>query len=995
MTSSNQSSTSNAIDAISPVQSALPRLHPAFELVRQQDIDALTTRVYQFRHRVTGAVHYHLANRYDENVFMVAFRTQPMDSKGEAHILEHTALCGSQKYPVRDPFFSMIRRSLNTFMNAFTAADWTAYPFATQNKKDFDNLLSVYLDAAFFANLNELDFLQEGIRVELENDKPVFKGIVFNEMKGAMSAPTDRLYHQLAHHLYPTTTYHYNSGGDPAHIPDLTYDELVAFYRTHYHPSNAVFMTFGDADVYELHDKIESQALQHFNAGTTLYSQPEQRLTAPVRCIEAYPVDDSDLSHKSYHVLAWLLPETNDTVLRLGMRLVEGVLLENAASPLRHYLDTCKLGQSSGPLMGVDDSHFEMAFYCGLQGSDPQHADAFEAGVLRVLETVASSPIDENVINAILHQIELHQREIGGDGAPYGLSLMFNGMNSAIHHGDPVAVWDVDQALAAVREHLADPGWLPGLIRTHLLDNPHRVRLTLQPDNTLSGQEQAAEQQRLDQLAALLTDDQRRAIEQQTQALKARQAEVDDINLLPKVGLEDVPLSLRQVPEVLTQLSIQGQQETLHLYPAGTNGLYYQQVIMRVPDQVLWSPYLGILNLLMGEVGAGDLDYLQLQVRQTEISGGLGMGLSLRSDVHDKHKISGVLSLTTKALTRHPDAMDLLYQAFNQIRFDEKSRILELLQQRKLNWQARIAGSGHSYAMQSASRNHSALARRDYEVGGLNALKWLGELIQQISQDDQAFDDFIGELKSLHQQLIISPKEWLLVCEPQHANQLTTHLAQVWSQVAPATITELHHFTPEVDDNQDIAWLIQTNVQCCASSYPAVAVDHDDAAALMILGGYLRNGYLHGAIREQGGAYGGGATYDGNACAFRFYSYRDPRLSETFEDFEQSIDWLLNTPQADHALEEAILGVIASMDKPASPAGEAISDCYAALHGRTHAFRQHLRERLLRVTLEDLQAVTRRYLVDVSPVRAVVAPFNRQDELSAMGFEIHRIAAEG
>ncbi len=244
--------------------SVAPSTHPAFDLVRQQFIPALSTTVFEYRHKKTNAVHYHLGNQNPEKVFLVAFRTQPMDSKGTAHMLDHTALCGSQKYPVRDPFFSMIRRSLNTFMNAFTAADWTAYPFATQNDKDFNNLLSVYLDAAFHANLNPLDFAQEGIRVELENDRPVYKGIVFNEMKGAMSAATDQLYHKLAHHLYPKTTYHYNSGGDPKDIPDLSYEQLKAFYQSHYHPSNAVLMSFGDLEVTEFHAQVESQALQNF-----------------------------------------------------------------------------------------------------------------------------------------------------------------------------------------------------------------------------------------------------------------------------------------------------------------------------------------------------------------------------------------------------------------------------------------------------------------------------------------------------------------------------------------------------------------------------------------------------------------------------------------------------------------------------------------------------------------------------------------------------------
>jgi len=243
--------------------------HPAFTWIRSERIESLNVIIEEYRHIKTGAMHYHIDADNNENVFLVAFRTVPMDSTGVAHILEHTALCGSKKYPVRDPFFMMIRRSLNTFMNAFTSSDWTAYPFSSQNRKDFSNLLDVYLDAAFFSRLDELDFLQEGHRVEFKQaDNPQseleFKGVVFNEMKGAMSSPVSVLWQTLSEHLYPTTTYHYNSGGEPVDIPDLTYQQLKSFYQTHYHPSNAVFMTFGDIPAYEHQKQFEEKALSHF-----------------------------------------------------------------------------------------------------------------------------------------------------------------------------------------------------------------------------------------------------------------------------------------------------------------------------------------------------------------------------------------------------------------------------------------------------------------------------------------------------------------------------------------------------------------------------------------------------------------------------------------------------------------------------------------------------------------------------------------------------------
>ena len=966
-------------------------VHPAFQLVRQHHVEALDILVSEFKHKVTGAVHYHLATDHDENVFLVAFRTQPMDSKGEAHILEHTVLCGSEKFPVRDPFFLMIRRSLNTFMNAFTAADWTAYPFATQNKKDFQNLLAVYMDAAFAANLNPLDFAQEGIRIELENGEPVYKGVVFNEMKGAMSSPTDQLYHQLAYHLFPETTYHYNSGGDPKDIPDLTYEELVDFYKSHYHPSNAVFMTFGNTPAYDLQEQFEKLALAKFEQGETLYSKPERRLTAPVTVTESYAVDAEELKDKTYHVLAWLLPEASDIKLRLGMRLVEGVLLENSASPLRHYLETWAHAQSTGPLMGVDDSNFEMTFFCGVQGSNPEHAAEFQAGVLKILQDVASQPVDTALVDAILHQIELHQREINGDGMPYGLSLILNGLSSAIHHNDPIQVWDVDTAIEQVKEELKDPMWLSRLIQTHLIDNPHRVQMILIPDAEKSAKDAALEKARLAEIAAQLTDAQKAEIVAQTEALKVRQDTPDDLNLLPKVGLEDVPAALHIVQGELREIICNRIDYPLNLYHAGTNGIYYQQVLIQIPDEIVQSPYFNLLSILMGEVGAGEYSYLELQQLQTAVSGGLGMGASLRSKIDDKNQISAWLTLTTKSLVNNFEAIRLLKLAFEQLRFDEKDRIIELLQQRKTRWHSRLSGSGHSYAMQIAGRHHSALALRDYNNTGLGALNWLADLVDKIEKDTAEYEKVIAELQLIHHKLLQAPKQFLLVCEEHQSDRLVEEVQEVWDKLTVAENAAALTQVPVDDSEQDQAWLIQANVQFCAAAYPAVEVSHPDAAPLMVLAAYLRNGFLHSAIREKGGAYGGGASYDSNACSFHFYSYRDPRLAETFADFEASIDWLFNAEQLPHQLEEAILGLIASMDKPGSPAGEAITACYALLHARTPAFRTLLRERLLAVTLDDLKRVAEQYLRQQQASKAVVAPVSKRQALLELGFEIKQV----
>jgi Zn-dependent M16 (insulinase) family peptidase len=414
-------------------------------------------------------------------------------------------------------------------------------------------------------------------------------------------------------------------------------------------------------------------------------------------------------------------------------------------------------------------------------------------------------------------------------------------------------------------------------------------------------------------------------------------------------------------------------------------------VLIQIPNDIVKSPYFNLLSILLGEVGAGQYGYLELQQLQTAVSGGLGMGASLRSKVDDKNQISAWMTLTTKSLVNSLEAVKLLKLAFEQLRFDEKDRIIELLQQRKTRWQSRVSGAGHSYAMQIASRNHSALALRDYDNTGLGALNWLSDLTVKIENDEAAYNALIDELKLIHNRLLKAPKQFLVVCEEHQSERLVEEVQTVWDKVSIDHIDrELTQVQPEHSE-KDEAWLIQANVQFCALAYPAVEVSHPDAAPLMVLAAYLRNGFLHSAIREKGGAYGGGASYDGNACSFRFYSYRDPRLAETFKDFEASVQWLFNAEQLDHQLEEAILGLIAGMDKPGSPAGEAITACYSLLHKRTPSFRKVLRERLLAVQLDDLKRVAKTYLLDQKPVKAVVAPVAKREALIELGFDIKQV----
>jgi Zn-dependent M16 (insulinase) family peptidase len=943
---------------------ALPAAHTAFDAVRHESIESLNIRVEQYRHRATGALHYHLAADNTENVFLVGLRTVPEDSTGVAHILEHTALCGSRRYPVRDPFFMMLRRSLNTFMNAFTSSDWTAYPFASQNRKDFANLLDVYLDAVFFSRLDPLDFAQEGHRVEFaEADNPdsdlVFKGVVFNEMKGAMSAISSTLWNLLCENLFPTSTYHFNSGGDPEHIPDLSYEQLQAFYRSHYHPSNAVFMTFGDISAAEHQAVFEERALRHFSrSDDRIEVSAEQRLSQPLRVQERYAFDEKEgTGNRTHLVMGWMLGESADLEQMLEAQLLTSVLLDNSASPLQHALETTELGRSPSPLCGLEDSMRELVFCCGIEGSEAEHTEAFESLVLDVLERVASDGVSLERLEAVLHQLELHQREVSGDSYPYGLQLILQALGAAIHYSDPIAVLNLDPVIESLRRKIQDPDYIKNLARTLLLDNPHRVTLTVCPDKELSTRRREAEAARLRDLKAAMSEDDRAATVKLAADLIARQAQEDDDSVLPRVELSDVPPT---IPDLEFELEQRGG-HTFTRYSQGTNGIAYLQAVLPLPElsreqQRILPLYANALT----EVGIGAASYLDVQERQAANVGAISAFASLRGTVEDEQAVSANFVLSSKALQQRAEhAVQLMADTLANPRFDELDRIRDLVNQQRARREQSVTGSGHGLAMAAASAGMSPLALLQHEQTGLEGLRRLRALDDSLADRD-ALAGFAARLEELHARISSQRAQFLAIADSGHVEELVHITARLWPAMEQGDSQAFS--LPATRERRGQLWVTNTQVNFCAKAYPTVPVGHPDAAALTVLGGMLRNGYLHRAIREQGGAYGGGASQDSGIAAFRFYSYRDPRLQETLTDFDHAVTWLLDNRHDYRSLEEAILGVISSIDKPSSPAGEAKQHFHNRLFGRSHEQRELFRQQVLAVTLDDLRRVSETYL---------------------------------
>lgn len=986
---------SSAVANTSAPAGAPGRVHETFEWLRSERIESLNLVVEEYRHRVTGAAHYHLATDNPENVFLVALRTVPEDSTGVAHILEHTVLCGSEHFPVRDPFFMMIRRSLNTFMNAFTSSDWTAYPFASQNRKDFNNLMDVYLDAVFFARLHELDFAQEGHRLEFaQPDNPdsalLFKGVVFNEMKGAMSSAVNTLWQTLTRYLFPSTTYHFNSGGDPEHIPDLSYADLKEFYRTHYHPSNAVFMTYGDIPAAEHQARMHDKALCRFEALDVHISvADEKRYHAPVRIQESYAFDEQgEASNKTHIVMGWLLGPTINLREQLEAHLLEGVLLDDSASPLRHALETTELGSAPSPLCGLEASNREMSFVCGLEGSKADNADALEQLVLGVLQEVADKGVPKERVEAVLHQLELSQREISGDGYPYGLQLILSGLSCAIHRGDPVALLNLDPVLEELRHRIDDPDYIRSLVRERLLDNLHRVRLTMVPDRKLSERRKLAEQERLASIKAQLDEPARQAIVAQAAALVERQGQQDDPGLLPKVGLEDVPAEMHIASGETTNIN----GCPVSCYAQGTNGLVYQQLVVELPG--IDGELLDMLPYFthgLAQLGSGGRDYLETQALQTSVSGGVHASSTMRSAVDDVQALCGHFVLSGKALVRNHAALSgLLFETFDAPRFDELDRIRELLAQQRAQREQSVTGNGHGLAMLAASSGFAAGAALAHRLRGLAGIRSLKRLDDSLD-GQQAVRAVAERFARLHELIRTAPRQFLLIAEAERQAQAVQDLEQVWSGARDAAQAFSPFRAAPVHQQVREAWVANTQINFCAKAYATVPVEHPDAAPLTVLAGFLRNGYLHRAIREQGGAYGGGASHDSDNAVFRFYSYRDPRLQDTLEDFDRAIAWLLEEKHEWRLVEEAILGVVASIDKPGSPAGEAKDAFFNSLYGRTPEQRQRIRKRVLDVTLDDLQRVGASYLRPEQANVAVITSQAGENACRELGMEIRHL----
>jgi Zn-dependent M16 (insulinase) family peptidase len=561
------------------------------------------------------------------------------------------------------------------------------------------------------------------------------------------------------------------------------------------------------------------------------------------------------------------------------------------------------------------------------------------------------------MVESVLHQLELSQREISGDGFPFGLQLMVHALSPAIHGADPAEAIDIDQALEKLRAQIQEPQFIKSLAR-ELLENRHRVRLVMRPDPNLSAERAAAEAARLAAMKAQMGQAEKQRVVEMAAKLLERQNSQDDPEQLPKVGIDDIPREL-EIPG--------GEERRVDTTPAtwfarGTNGLVYQQVVVELPqlDEELRN-LLPLFCDVVTEVGSAGRDYLESQALQAAVTGGIGAGVTVRGAVDDLQRHSGYFTLSGKALARNQAPLTaLMEETFRTARFDELGRIRELIAQERMHQEQRVTGSGHALAMRAATGGLTPSAALGEQWYGLSAIRTLKALDDGL-EDEARLARLAEQFEAIRAALLAAPRQFLLVGEAEQREAMEAALAQRW-QAASADNTTPAMLLPAGVGQLAHGWSTSTQVNFCARAYPGVCAEHEDAAALMVLAGFLRNNFLHRAIREQGGAYGGGASFDPDSGALRFFSYRDPRLAETLADFDRSVTWLVENRHEWRLVEEAILGVISSIDKPGSPAGEAKKAFHGKLHGRTPEQRRRFRARILEVREADLKRVAERYL---------------------------------
>lgn len=945
-----------------------------FALKEVVEVPRMGLRALKYVHEATNLTHLHVEKPGDANrVFSLAFKTDAPDKTGVPHILEHTTLCGSEKFPVRDPFFKMLTRSLANFMNAMTAFDYTYYPFATTNKADYANLQQVYMDSVFAPLLKEQDFNQEGWRLEpaelTEPEKTplIFKGVVYNEMKGQMSMPAYQFYMAWFMAMYPSMQY---SAGDPMHIPDLKYEDLVQFHRNNYNPSNCFTFSYGDFPAEEAMLPLTEYLDRAGNHVSTSYVHrpiPEPVALTKTQAHKQFgpldPMVDSARQHKVS--LTWYVGEAADLTQMMVWRVLGLLLTDGHASPFYRSLIDSGIGPEFSVNTGFEETPSKLLFTVGLEGIEEAKVPAFKQAVFETLDKITSEGFPSERVDALLHQAELGDREVD---ANYGMNLLHKMVNRAFHpSGDFMKMVDNEHLLSAFKTKLAEN---PRLFQDELSqfvgrDKPY-FQFEMAPSETFDADRAAAESKLLAEKLASMTDEDKSVAITKAQELERATQSKQDLEVLPSVKASDISRDIRKYP--VTQ-SVLGNIPMV-TRETGTQGISYVRLmrdLSSLPQDLV--PYLPLYTEALTSVGTKTHGMAELEDLIKLNTGNLSVAPTVRSWGNVE------LSYGASALdTKLSQMYSLLTELITEPKLDNIGKLKVILDSSAANITNALSDTGHRYAISRAAAALNPHKAAGDQLSGFAFVK----LVQQLSgkSESELETALVPKLEQIHAlpwsfRTVGLTQTKALPVHETHTSHLNHLISGLGAQVAPAAPTVSELYTPSAQQKLSQLWpTVPHNTMVSLPSFQVSHVggavrgspeslNHRDHAALQVLANLLTHKHLHTEIRERGGAYGGGAKYDALDGVFSMFSYRDPTPENTREVMRNAGKWAATHEFSERDVEEGKIGIFQSIDSPISPRNEITPSLGLR---STDAERQQRRENLLNVTPGDVQRVAAEFL---------------------------------
>ncbi len=959
-----------------------------FELIRRQELPELKTKASLFRHTGTGAELLSLENDDENKVFGITFRTPPPDSTGVAHILEHTVLCGSRKYPVKDPFVQMIKGSLNTFLNALTFPDKTCYPVASTNLQDFYNLAEVYLDAVFYPLLTQQKFQQEGWHYELEkpDDPLVFKGIVFNEMKGAYSSPDRLLGEYSQQSLFPGHVYGVDSGGHPRHIPELTYERFVDFHKKYYHPSNAYIYFYGDDDP-EMRLQKTNEYLRNFDRQeitSTISLHPGAR--QPQRFSHKFQAGEETSPAAAGRVMVnWLFPEAKDPVVMLESSLLSHILIGTSAAPLHKALIDSGLGEDMTG--GLEGELRQMYFSAGLKGIAVENADKVEALIFTTLRQLAEKGIDPHTIEASLNTVEFRLREKNTGSYPRGLSLMFGALTTWLHGGDPLAPLAYEAPLATVKERaLSHPRYFEDMIVRHLLENPRRTTVVLAPDPEVGKLEEEAEKKRLSEARARMNDDELQALIAGTVALKQWQEASDSpaaLATLPFLKRSDLDRYNKKIP-----LAIHEHHQIPILYhDLFTNGIVYLELgfnLHSLPQELL--PYLSLFSRALLQMGTTEETFVQLTQRIGRKTGGIWPS-TLVSMKQGTDTAATWLFLRGKAMASQvEELLAILHDVLLTARLDDRERFRQLVLDEKSGMEAGLVPRGSGVVSGRLNARFHEAGWLSEQMGGITYLFFVRRLAEMVESDWPGVQTALEKIRSL-----LVNRQHMICNVTLDAANFSVFAPQLhdFLETLPTALSPLRTWSTQYEAAHE-GLTIPAQVNYVGKGGNLYRHGYKFHGSAFVITNFLRTTWLWERIRMQGGAYGGSCGFDRRSGVFNFVSYRDPNLVKTLENYDATSRFLREVDLNEDELTKSIIGTIGDFDAYQLPDAKGYTSMVRHLVGDTEEDRQRMRDEVLSTAVHDfrdfaevLQHVNQHGMVVVmgSPAAIAAANAERKDWL--------------